>query len=280
MLAAILCGSLSHDTVWAKSDVDLVLVTVDDRKVPGGSMALLAEGVNVHTMLMPRAQFRKVAEGSLRNSFMHAFLAKGKILFSRDPSIDEVFRGIGTLGGRDTRIQLFAAATWALPSLYKAHKWLLTRGDLEYAALWLLYAATPLARVEVLSANHLAGREVLQQAMALNPKFFGTIYTGLLNGKKTRAGVQAALDAADRYLADRARNLFSPLLDYLEEAGDARSATDIEHAFEKQFNLEGVVTAAEYLADIGLVGKAGVAARLTKKSTGSVEELAFFHLPG
>jgi len=27
VLAAILCGSLSYDTVWAKSDIDLVLVT-------------------------------------------------------------------------------------------------------------------------------------------------------------------------------------------------------------------------------------------------------------
>ena len=34
ILAAILCGSLSHDTVWAKSDIDLVLVTIDDSKVP------------------------------------------------------------------------------------------------------------------------------------------------------------------------------------------------------------------------------------------------------
>ena len=31
ILAAILCGSLSHDRVWDKSDVDLVLVTIDDR---------------------------------------------------------------------------------------------------------------------------------------------------------------------------------------------------------------------------------------------------------
>ena len=30
VLAALLCGSLSHDTVWARSDIDLVLVTIDD----------------------------------------------------------------------------------------------------------------------------------------------------------------------------------------------------------------------------------------------------------
>src|SRR3982751_3196054 len=51
ILAAILCGSLSHDTVWAQSDIDLALVTVDDRKVPAGHTSLYADGLNVHAML-------------------------------------------------------------------------------------------------------------------------------------------------------------------------------------------------------------------------------------
>src|SRR3954463_15055670 len=79
VLAAILCGSLSHDKVWARSDIDLLLVTVDDKKVEQGDLALYADGVNVHALLMPRAQFRKTAEGSIRNSFMHSFLAKGRL---------------------------------------------------------------------------------------------------------------------------------------------------------------------------------------------------------
>src|SRR5829696_6869264 len=74
VLAAILCGSLSHDTVWAKSDVDLVFVTIDDKKTPHSSVSLYADGVNVHAMLMPRSQFRSTVEGSLRNSFTHSFL--------------------------------------------------------------------------------------------------------------------------------------------------------------------------------------------------------------
>ncbi len=51
VLAAILCGSLSHDTVWAKSDIDLVLVTIDDKKVDEAGLALYADGVNVHALL-------------------------------------------------------------------------------------------------------------------------------------------------------------------------------------------------------------------------------------
>ena len=41
ILAAVLCGSLSHDTVWARSDIDLVLVTIDDRKVESDSVSLV-----------------------------------------------------------------------------------------------------------------------------------------------------------------------------------------------------------------------------------------------
>src|SRR4051794_5293654 len=84
ILAAILCGSLSHDKVWDKSDVDLVLVTIDDKKTETRGTALNADGVNVHALMMPRAEFRKIAEGSLRNSFMHSFLAKGRILYTHD----------------------------------------------------------------------------------------------------------------------------------------------------------------------------------------------------
>src|SRR3954447_24395592 len=84
VLAVILCGSLSHDTVWSKSDIDLVLVTIDDKKLEEGDRTLNADGVNVHVVLMPRAQFRTTVEGSIRNSFMHSLLAKGRLLYTHD----------------------------------------------------------------------------------------------------------------------------------------------------------------------------------------------------
>ena len=44
ILAAILCGSLSHDAVWAKSDIDLALVTIDDKNAETGGKSLYANG--------------------------------------------------------------------------------------------------------------------------------------------------------------------------------------------------------------------------------------------
>jgi hypothetical protein len=278
ILAAILCGSLSHDTVWARSDIDLALVTIDDKKVDRESWALYADGVNVHAFLLPRAEFRKAVEGSLRQSFVHAFLGKGRLLYTHDPTIADLFAQLRDIGARDTQVQLLRAATHALAPIYKAHKWLLTRGDLDYTALWILYAATPLAQIEVINARQVVDREVIPQALKLNPAFFKLIYTNLLNGKKTPKRVRAALDAIDRYVAQRATSLFGPVLEHLREVGEARSSSEIDDHFERTLGIGGVTSACEYLADQGLIGKAATAARLTKRSTVSVEELAFFSL--
>jgi hypothetical protein len=278
ILAAVLCGSLAHDTVWAKSDIDLVLVTIDDRNVKSSDAALYADGVNVHALMLPRTEFRKIVEGSTRNSFAHTFLAKGRLLYTHDPTIADLCERLGEIGERDTELQLLRAATSALPAIDKAHKWFRTRGDLDYTALWILYAATGLARIEVINARLLADREVIVQAMRLNPAFFQTIYTDLLNARKTTKSVQAALDAIDGYVAARADSLFALVIDYLRDAGEARSSSEIEAYFARNYDVTGVVTACEYLADQQRIGKASTPVRLTKRSNLEVPELAFFYI--
>ena len=162
--------------------------------------------------------------------------------------------------------------------LYKAHKWLVTRGDLDYASLWVLYAATPLAQIEVIGAGMLADREVIPQAATLNPAFFKQIYSDLINAPKTRKIVEAALEAIDGYIAARAPQLFAAVLAYLREVGDVRSASEIESHFKRNFDVGEVITACEYLADQGLIGKAAAPMRLTKRSNVAVQELAFYSL--
>jgi hypothetical protein len=207
---------------------------------------------------------------------MHSFLSKSRVLFTHDETILDLCARLQAIGERDTRLALLEAGTSALPCLYKAHKFFVTRGDLDYTALWILYAATPLAQIEVISARKLVDREVIQQAMALNPAFFATVYTDLLNAKKTKKAVQAALAAADAYVAKRAKRLFGPVRDYLRDAGEIRAASEIESHFSRSFGIEGVTTACEYLADQGHVAKASAPVRATKRSSASLQELAFF----
>jgi len=213
VLAAILCGSLSHDTVWEKSDIDLALVTIDDSKSLQGDRTINADGVNVHAFLLPRTKFRTLVEGTLRNSFMHSLLAKGRLLYTHDDTIAALVEHLHSIGQRDTEVQLLHVGSAAIGSIHKAHKWLITRGDLDYSSLWILYSATPLAQIEVLSRRMLVDREVIPQALKLNPGFFKIVYSDLLNAKKTRKNVEGALAAVDKYMSDRATKLFAPVID-------------------------------------------------------------------
>jgi hypothetical protein len=276
ILAALLGGSLSHDRVWEKSDIDLLLITVDDSLAGQSSVSLNADGVNVHALLMQRAQFRKLVEGAVHQSVMHSFLAKSRVLFTHDDTIADLCARLQKIGARDTSLALLGAGTSVLPCLYKARKFLVTRGDLDYTALWILYAATPLAQVEVISARRLVDREVIPQALSLNPDFFKAVYTDLLNAKKTKKAVVDALEAAETYMAKRAKRLFAPVLDYLREAGDVRSASDIEDHFSRRFDIACTTTVCEYLSDQGLIAKASSPVRATKRSSASLPELAFF----
>ena len=278
VLAAILCGSLSYDAVWSKSDIDLVLVTIDDKKVETTTIALYQDSLNIHAFLISRAEFRKTVEGSIRNSFMHSLLARGRLLYTHDPTIGDLVARLEGIGERDMQVQLLRAGTHALMPLYKAHKWFVTRRDLDYTALWILYAATPLAQIEVIGARLLADREVILQALKVNPTFFKTIYCDLLNSRKTEKGVRKALDAIDHYLSKRTMALFGPVIEHLREVGEVRAVREIEDHFKRNFDVSGVTTACEYLADQGLIGKASTTTRLTKRSNVDVQELAFFDL--
>jgi hypothetical protein len=262
--------------VWARSDIDLVLITTDDRLTNRTSATLEADGIHVHALLYPRTEFRTAVEGAVHNSFMHSFMAKGTLLFTRDPTIADLHARLREIGERDTKVQLLRAAAGALGCLDKAHKFLLTRGDLDYTALWILHAAGSIARLEIVARKQLADREVIPQAAALNPDLFRIIYSRLLNTRKTRANVEAALRTVDAYIRERAPALFALILHHLREVGEARSCSDLEDYFQRHHAIGDVTIACEYLAAEGLIGKASLPLRLTKKSRVSVPELAFF----
>jgi hypothetical protein len=208
---------------------------------------------------------------------MHSLLAKGRLLYAHDESIPPLWERLQAMGERDRQIQLLNAGIGVLPSLYKARKWFVTRQDLDYTALWILYAATSLARIEIIGAGLLADREVIPQAMTLNPAFFTTVYHDLLNQKKTVKTVSAALDAIDAYLAERTDQIFGLVIEHLKEVGEVRSATEIEDHFARNVDSHQVTAVCEYLADRGILSKASVPVRITRRSNVDVQELAFFY---
>jgi hypothetical protein len=276
ILAAILLGSLSYDVVWEKSDIDLLLIR-DEGKQKSDGYSLVESGISIHAIVTTRSEFRKTMEGSIQSSFMHSLLTRGRMLFTRDEAIRELFERHDQLGARDQEIQLLRAGGSVLPALVKAQKWFHVKQDLDYCFLWIMRCLDGLADIEVLLNGEVTGREVIQQAIPYNPQFFHAVYTDLIHGEKTPAAIRAALELIQTYMRERAPVIFRPVLDYLAEANGVRSASEMNHYFKNQMDLGGVDGICEWLAHEELIQKLSSPLRLTEKSRIDVEEAAYYY---
>jgi hypothetical protein len=278
VLAAVLLGSMSHDVVWEKSDIDLLVIT-QEVKVRHCNLSLSEEGVNIHACTVTRTQFRSLIEGSVGSSFMHSLISKGTFLFTHDETIRELFEDRFRFGGMDRQIQLLRHAANAVPTLYKADKWLTVRRDLDYCALYILACVNEIAAIETVLNGEIVGREVLQQALKHNPELFKVIYSDLLRGRNTTDSLRAAIGTINAYLMRHMSNIFKPILDYLAGSGTLRSATEISDYFSKQMQVNNIDSACEWLADENIIRKVSSPVRLTEKSRVSVEETAYYYDP-
>ncbi len=232
IIAAILFGSLSHDTVWRKSDIDIILVGREEK--PAKDFYLIENGVNIHAMLLPRSKFKQALEGALQGSFWHSSFALSTLLFTTDDTIRAYYQDVQTIGARDRQLRLMTAGGSALYTLAKAEKWLCTRKDLSYSFLWIMYAIEHLATIEVLLHGEVTGREVIPQALKLNPAFFNQVYTDLIHQPKDEASIQAALDQIAAYIDGKVDLLFGPVLEHLSQAGGVRTTTELDSYFKSR----------------------------------------------
>lgn len=275
ILAAILFGSLSYDRVWRKSDIDLLLIGRDEKK-PAKGFSLAEDGINIHASLFPRSKFKEAIEGSLQGSFMHSTFSRSTLLFSHDETIAEYYENVFKVGAHDQQMMAMRAACGALYYLAKTEKWFYVKKDYPYTFMWLTWTVNSLADVETLLHGEIPGREVLQQAIKINPDFFNAVYTDLTDLPKTRARLQKAIDRVNGYLDERACLLFQPVLDYLADEGGVRTTTELS-AYFKKVAQSGLDMGFEWLAEKGIIRQVETPIRLHEKSAVTVNEAAYYY---
>lgn len=281
IIAVMLFGSLSYDTVWHKSDIDIILITRQEKQ-PGQFLALVENGVNIHAMIHSRNKFKQAIEGTLQNSFFHSTFAKSTLLYTTDETIRDYYENIDHLGAHDRDMQLMQQTCELIYLLTKAEKWLTVKNDLDYAFLWLMNSVNCLAKLEILRHNRLTSRENIQQAQKLNPDLFKSVYTDLIHAPNKDAELLAeALHTFNAYLDCHRAELCRPLLDYLADQERTVTATEITDYFFKQIGSDHVAgLLCEWLADEGVIQKLPSPKRLTNKSPlAVVDEAAYYYDP-
>lgn len=276
IVAAILFGSLAYDDVWEQSDIDLALLSRDD-KSDDRSYSIVENGINMHVSVGPRGKFKAMVEKSLHGNFIHSIMARSTLIFSTDESIRDYYQNAWHVGGQDREMQLLNAAGNMLGLLTKAEKWLIVKQDPTYSFLYIMYMLKHLASIEVLWNYDVPGREVINQALQYNSTFFTTVYTDLIQQPKDSTLIQQTLRTIHAYLDEKQDTLFKPILTYLSREGGVRSASEIFEHLKQWIEGESAGMACEWLADKGILREISAPLRLTEKSTITVNEAAYYY---
>jgi hypothetical protein len=285
VLAVVLVGSLSKETIWHRESLGLWIIEADgvSRRLPSDGTdervyrILVENDINIHAEVIPRSRFKKMVEGASRTAFSCNFFAERRIVYSKDASIESWFKKANSVATKDRERELLTFSTWTIHACRHARKRLDIKRDLELAAQDTLGAAQSVAHTEIIRQGQVWEQEVIYRAMEIDPALFQTIYLDVLAKRKNRRVLTAALDAIDGYLDKHYRAHLKPLLDYLKKQNRMVPLSEMsDHfAFSQLFpwHLEA---ACEWLERKGLLQKVSAPFKLTKRSQERVEEPAYF----
>jgi hypothetical protein len=285
VLAIVLVGSLSEETIWQRETLGLWIIEADgvSRRLPSDGndervfRILVENGINIHAEVISRSRFMKMVEGASRTAFSCNFFARRQIVYSKDPSIDTWFKQADSVATKDRERELLTFSTWTIHAHRHARKRLDVKGDLELAAQETLGAAHSVAHTEIIRQGQVWEQDVIYRAIEGAPELFQTIYHDVLAKRKNRRVLSRALDAIDAYLDRHYRAHLKPLLDYLKKQNRVVALSEMsDHFAFSQVHPWHLESACEWLERKGLLEKVSAPFKLTKRSLERVEEPAYF----
>lgn len=275
IIAGILYGSLSHDQVWEKSDLDLWLVTVDNPK-DTDFYSLVSNDIFMHVDLIPRSQFRRNLESGLVTSWSEMVFVRSTLLFSHDETIKSWFdqHNRYQVGSRDKQFALLRVMEQVIPQIETAEKEFYLKQDPAYAFLAILRVVDTLASFEVILNGEVPGREKIQPALQYNPDFFSMVYSDFINQPKTDTHFKQTLSAIRQYMGQHTW-VYRPILDYLCVEGGLRSTTEIDAFLEQSSRQGSHYNVYRWMAQNGILQRAAIPTSLTYNSQLKLDEASY-----
>jgi hypothetical protein len=284
LLAAVLVGSLTEETIWRKDAICLWLIEKDgvtkrlraDGEDPRIFRTLVEEGVNLHVELIPRTRFKRMVEGSARTAFRYSFFARRTLIYSGDPALGKWFEQADTLARKDQERELCIATTWLIHSQRHARRLLEDEKDLGLAFEELLSCAHCVAAAEVIAAGEPYEGLMIHRALELAPALMEDLYVNLLKGPRKATSLKKKLAGFEAYLEKYAEVRLQPALRYLKKEKRLVPLSELSDYFaHSQLFPWHLESACEWLEERGRIGKFSAPFGLTRLSRVEVEEPAY-----
>ncbi len=271
VIAIIVYGSVSHGTVWEKSDIDMTVV-VRDQKLEHKTYGIYEDNILINLDLCQRSELKRNMEKSLTGSVGHSFGATSKVLYTTDESLYEYFEEYKKIGKADVEKALFEMINFLLGIMEKIEKWLVVKNDITYARYYILKAADVIAKIEVCSQYKVPTREAILQANELNPQLIEKFYYKPMITEMTQKQIYDLLVDMHDYIMKH----FDAIINVATELfgdGEIKTGTHISNYFKSSLHFLHPIL--DFLCDQGVLEKISQTIRITPKSRPAVEEMAF-----
>ncbi len=284
VLAIVLSGSLSEQTIWRREAIGLWIIEADgvSRRLRSDGndervfRHLVEEGINIHAEVIPRTRFKQMVEGSSRTAFSCNYFAHREMVYSKDASIENWFEQANTIATKDKERELLTFSTWTIHAVRHARKRLEIKRDFDLAFQNILEAAHSIAYTEIIRAGEVWEDTVMYRAIDIAPELFQTIYLDVLAKRKNKKALIAALDSIDGYLESNYEAHLKPLLQFLKKGNRVLPLSEIsDHFAFSQVYPWHLESACEWLERNGHIEKVSAPFKLTKRSQEEVEEPAY-----
>lgn len=285
VLAVVLVGSLSAETIWRKESIQVWIIEADgvtrrlrsDGNEERVFRIFVENGINIHAEVIPRSRFKQMVEGASRTAFSCNFFATRQIVYCQDKSIDTWFLQANTVAVKDKERELLTFSTWTIFAFRTARKFLIEKSDDQLAFQELISAAHSLAYTEIIREGVVCERIAIHRAIEINPELFQIAYLDLLTGKLSRKKLQSALGAVEGYLQKHYKSHLRPLLTFLKKEDRVVPLSEIsDHFAFSQIYPWHLEAACEWLEREGKLQKISVPFKLTKRSLETLEEPAYY----
>jgi hypothetical protein len=280
IIAVYLYGSLVRGDMWDGSDLDVYAITRDER-APRKMVILVENGITFHCDVVSRSQFRCSHERMLRGSIPHHIFTSGKLVYTTDDSLYEYYQEMSSVGERDREMLALYYGTAAIAFRHSVRKSLYAHQDNIYMFIWLFEVIRYMACIEIVLQGELIQREVLHQAIRLNPDVFKPIINGLLQGDKDLEALQKIFERVEAYMEANATLIFKPLLEYLSAEGEVRGISEIFQHLASRLLMEEnsllLFDSCNWLVEIGILQAVDNPIKLTPKSRVAVNEPAYYY---
>ncbi|MFW9921954.1 MAG: nucleotidyltransferase domain-containing protein [Candidatus Thorarchaeota archaeon] len=279
--AALLFGSMVNGIVWEKSDIDLVLIT-KDQKTPYRDFWLMDGDINLQVTVFTRNEFIRYQQRSLQGSGTHHVLTTSKILFSEDETLNEFLESMKKVGKRDLELEILRIVVMVIGDIEKAQKFLEIKNDIIQSYLFITRLLDNLAKIVIMLNDAIPGRESVEQAMKYEPELFETIYSQVVLHGIKKEDLLIIISKIRDYLETQTEIIFKPILDYLKQEKTFRSATDIARFLNDKLNTSWWNIAAlmlgNWLVEQGYCERVPCPTRLTLRSHSQVNEVGFYYI--